>query len=378
MFDNLRKLIKTRASSEAAELLNKLDDSVLSEIVGELLEKSNSGRKGNPFLTLFSKKGSRKDAHMLRDAIGHHVSHYKAARKKEDELTAAGDSEGAKKFADAANQHILAVKNKMYLAKKKHGNGAISLDAVNPKYWEQNHIGTDNKKRNSKGWGIPISAKNAKTLRFLDQAPHESHKDENSKGHKHTYGAGHEGGYPFGQISISASDGAGGFHPKKYISIDDKLESPGEYVPHEFDSHPLLSTFGGKKPLFERKSQSFGDIGSDDYNRNIQEVGQAVKDWVSGASGHWDSYMKRHREMEQADPEGYRNRGSEPFGGMPVANIKVSGEEDSAPTKTIIKKPSSLTMKKPTKNAESSPIVKIDRDNEKVSGDIKIRGKDER
>lgn len=286
-------LIRKTSDSSLVELLKTLPDDALASHVTESLQKmsNNAGTKANHALNHFNSHihedsdGFNLEGEMLRDALGHHLSHYKSALRENDR--------------GIADKHLSQVVNLMHLANKLHtiSGGKIRVGSgddgygsagpmVQPSSWEMNY--TSDKRTPDgrlhqlpKGWGRDTSKADSMfpDYRFLEMAPHPSSNRSDVK--KHTDQA-----YPFHELRVN----------DKYVHIEDKPHQAGEFTPHEFDSHPVVGHHDIEQKRFgEPQKQSYKNQYMD-----FEHGGQAEK------------WLTRHEAESYADPEKYFSRGSEP------------------------------------------------------------------
>lgn len=281
--DNFRDLLlKKCEDSSLKNLIQFAREDLLTELVFESLEKmADAKHKGDTANVALRNFGSEMDHEthpdMVRDALGHHATRYKAA--------VAGDRK------DLANAHAKQFFNIVNLAQKaqKHSDGKLDVSAVSPHAWERNsktnqydadHPMVAAGKRSpgdfvtdTKGWSY-----SGKDYSFLQDAPHESYVKEIRR-------HGHNDAYPMQETRING----------KHITVDDM--DPSElkgYESHEFDHHPIM----------EHGKQHAGKRSPEDDARYDSET-MAYDD-----SPHMDKYFDRHDAMKEADPEGYAARGS--------------------------------------------------------------------
>ena len=132
--NSFRELLLKKANGHTKDLFSIIKDDLLYDLVLESLEKAskhkNAGKKTNSMATVWSKLTSAKDAHMLRDALGHHVSHYQAARKAEEGAKSKSMSIAAEDHSKKADKHLKQVMHIAHLAHKTSGNGNMTFDAI--------------------------------------------------------------------------------------------------------------------------------------------------------------------------------------------------------------------------------------------------------
>ena len=274
-------LVKKSDDSSLQNLIKFIREDVLVDLVMESLEKmADSKLKGDTANVALRNFGTEMDPDthpaMIRDALGHHASQYKAAAESKNQKL--------------ANAHARQFYDIMNIAQKvqKHSDGKLDVNAVSPHAWERNaKLGQYNEehplvlagKRNpgdfvtdTRGW-----SHTGKDFSFLQQPPHEAYSGEISK-------HGHNDAYPMEQTRING----------KYIPIDnvDPKELAG-YKAHEFDHHPIMKH--GQIPAGKRTPED--DV---KYDNEVSEYED---------SQHMSNYWDRHSEAEKRNPEGYKRRG---------------------------------------------------------------------
>lgn len=226
-----------------------------------------------------AKMEPEREPHMIREALGHHASRYKAALGKGDE-----------KLANEHAGHFFRILNMVHKA-EPHSHGKLQVQAVPVQPWERNHpsrsetyaqrmardpvyAAKDNpykrgKKKahqyveDTKGFAFEPAKNDWSVLRA---APHASYSREVSK-------HGHNGPYPMEQTKING----------KYITIDDSVDPHDGNKLHPFDSHPILTHYN--HPVTKRTAkdeatyhaQRDAYLGSDHMDRHY-----AQQDSVSG------------------------------------------------------------------------------------------------
>ena len=192
-------------------------------------------RKINSALNHYAQSMTNKDIHVLRDALSHHLSHYKKALEN-----------GNREVADA---HLEKVVPLIDLAARstKNSGGLASFKAPNPMAWEMNYTTNDRKEngewhRDPKGWGARASKKRVAggrpipDYRYFEMPPHAGHSSHEDHMHR--------GGYPFEEIQIGKdsdiNEGKAHLHEKDVVSTD-------TFTPHPFDSHPIHKIFASPK-----------------------------------------------------------------------------------------------------------------------------------
>jgi len=280
---SFRELLLKKCEDDSLKGLIKFaKEDIIAELVFESLEKmADAKHKGDSANMALRNFGSEMDSEthpdMIRDALGHHASRYKAAV-------------GANR-QDLANAHakqFYSIINTSHLA-QKHSDGKLDVNAVSPTPWERhsklNQYDDDSAmvqagKRKSgqfvtdtKGWNYK-----GKDYSFLQKAPHGSQVKEIRR-------HGHDDAYPMEQTRVNG----------KYIHIDDVDSNDLKgYEGHEFDNHPIMTH--GKQSAGKRTPE-------DDQKYDTEAM--AFDD-----SKHMDKYFDRHDAMREDDPDKYDARGS--------------------------------------------------------------------
>ena len=281
--DSFRELLvkKAQGDDNLQTLVKFIDSDVLAEKALESLEKmARSRHKGDTANLALRDFATDMDPEMhpkmIRDALGHHVSRYKAAL-----------GAGRK---DLANQHAKQAFNIMNMADRaqKHSQGKLAFDHVSPHAWERNKMAStydaDHPKVKEGKYRAGDFKTKTKGLNYrgsdyshLQSAPHESFKRE-IKRH------GHNQAYPFREMKVNG----------KYIHIDDDVGELQGYESHPFDHHPIMEHYG-----VSSKNRTA------DHDKSYFEAKNAYYD-----SEHLDNFFDRHEKLEALDPEAYGMRGS--------------------------------------------------------------------
>jgi hypothetical protein len=289
-------LKKAEGNPTLQTLIRFAKDEIIAERVLESLEKmarphASMGRGANAGVVAFANQLKNKDVEMMRDSLGHHIAHHKAALK-------AGNR-------DVADQHLGKIIPLMHLAGRSsaHSGGQLGLDYTPLEPWESNytsldrHTGTTGKlKEGTKGLGRrPKSShpegghtkrtsehRNVPDYRYLEMAPHAGHPDlKNSK---------HKGGYPFEEVQMGnpAKIDSG----EAYLHIPE-VEAKEEFTPHAFDHHPI---------------HSVSDLKQDSLTPDkVEAFAKQMQDWHEHPEHKkWNDTIKSHYA---ADPEAYKMRG---------------------------------------------------------------------
>lgn len=315
-----RELLLKKAANDPTlqTLIDVMKDEIIAEKVMEALEKmarpqASMGRSANAGVTAFGNQLKNKDVEMMRDALAHHVNHYRSALK-----------EGKR---DIADKHLNKIIPMMHLAARAgaHSNGQLGLDYIPTEPWETNYTSTERRpetgklKEGTKGLRRRLNSasrdKNPRSVsdyRYLEMAPHEEHADSKKSPHK--------GGYPFEEIQLG--------NPAKvdakeaYLHLHD-VGPQDEYVPHPFDEHPIHE-------VAEHKQDSMTPEQMEDFATKMQG-------WHG--SEHNAKWMEGVKRLHANDPDGFKARGKTKPGhhyegikllDQPHAKAKASGGVDVA------------------------------------------------
>lgn len=357
------------------------DDLLAEEVIESLLKMAEPsaamGRGANSALTSYAGHMDNSDVEQLRDALGHHVSHYRGALKS---MHAAQDPTQKAKLRGVADQHLNRIMPLMHLAGRagKHSGGKMTLDYTSTTPWESNyttlerHPETGKLKEGTKDLGRRASPKanrekNPRAVpdyRYLEMAPHAEHGSTGRMPHK--------GGYPFEEIQLGSPQkrDAG----QAYLNIED-IADKQDYTPHPFDQHPVhaLADHPEHHLTPEQKEKFINDLAA----------------WKG--SEHHKQWLADQKARFQKDPEGYKARGTKkpghhyegiPLGEQPeharakVAPAAVPAEAPAiaeqavapqaaqvaapaqvAPPAAAPKKTGALDISKPPKEGLPQPIV---------------------
>jgi hypothetical protein len=276
-------------------IVNADNDFLLNRILESLEKmatpKENMGLKANAAIVAMAKRLTNKDVAMVRDALGHHMSHYKAARKAGDRKT--------------ADMHLNKLIPMMHLIARIGAKNPqmINLDYVpGIRAWELNYTRSDKVPGSSKYKEDPkgLRRRPANTVR----SPHpEDHPEFNSKKarsvpdyrylemppHPHLAdeAAPHTSGYPFELTRVgptSLLDQGHGF-----LNIKD-IEGKEGYVPHAFDHHPI---------------HELADMPQDKMTpEKMSNFVESLKAWHK--SPHSVGWMQEQEKAFQSNPENFR------------------------------------------------------------------------
>lgn len=293
-------LKKAEGNPYLQTLIEYAKEDILAEGVIESLLKmaepsAAMGRGANSAITSYAGSMDNSDVEQLRDALGHHVSHYKGALKG---MHTASDPSQKAKFRTAADQHLEKLVPLMHLAGRagKHSGGKMTLDYVGTTPWESNYTTIERHTHNGKlkegtkdlGRRPAKNANRSKNpravpdYRYLEMAPHAGHGMSEKMPHK--------GGYPFEEIQLGspAKRDAG----QAYLHIED-VQHPGQFVPHAFDQHPIHAVADDPEHHLapEQKEKFINDLAN-------WKSSEPHKQWLADQKAKY-----------QKDPESYKKRG---------------------------------------------------------------------
>jgi len=307
------------------------DDLIADEVVESLLKMAEPsaamGRGANSALTSFAGNMDNSDVEQMRDALGHHISHYKGALKT---MHAAKDPVQKAKLRGVADQHLDKIVPLMHIAGRagKHSGGKLTLDYPSTTPWESNYTTIDRHEHNgklkegTKDLGRrpkPSSSRDRNPravpdYRYLEMAPHGGHTMSGKMPHK--------GGYPFEEVQLGSpmKRDAG----QAYLPIEDVGEVK-DFVPHPFDQHPIheVADHPEHKLAQEHKDKFINDLAA----------------WKS--SEHHKKWLEDQKAKFKANPEAYKARGTKKpahtFEGIPLqeqpAHARTNAEPVAAPAK---------------------------------------------
>ncbi len=296
-------------------LIEYAKDDLIAEEVLESLRKmaepsAAMGRGANHGVTSYAANLTPTHVEQLRDALGHHISHYRGALKS---MHAATDPKEKAKLRGVADQHLNKVVPLMHLAGRagKHSSGQMTLDYPTMTPWESNYTTVERHPHNGKlkegtkdlGRRPSPNAnrqRNPKAVpdyRYLEMAPHGGHASSSKMPHK--------GGYPFEEIQLGspAKRDAG----QAYLPLEE-VGDIKDFTPHPFDSHPIHSVADSPEHHLspEQKEKFNTDLAGWD-------AGESHKNWLA-----------RQKEKYQKDPEGYKGRGTKKpahhYEGIPLSD----------------------------------------------------------
>jgi hypothetical protein len=296
-------LRKAGGNDNLLSLISGVDEDFLVNSVVEALEKmakptNLTGTNANGPLTSFGTNIDKTDVNQLRDALGHHLSHYKAALKAHH---AAPEGPDKAKMRQVADQHLNHVIPLMHLAARAgaHSQGKLGIDYPPLAPWETNYTTLErtdkgrflrdpkllrvrpsqNARRDDSGdkitTGIP-------DYRYLEMPPHPGHEANATMPHT--------GGYPWEEVQVGAPADIDA--KKAYLHVED-IADKKDYVPHEFDKHPI---------------RNVADIQADYLTpETLQNHANEMQGWRGGE--HHKKWIEGQREKYTADREGYTKRG---------------------------------------------------------------------
>lgn len=273
------------------------DDLIVDGVIESLLKMAEPsaamGRGANSALTSYAASMDNSDVEQIRDALAHHISHYRGALKA-----------GNRAVADA---HLNKIIPMMHLAGRagRHSNGKMVLDYVSTTPWETNYTtharhegsgllkeGTKDLGRRPKKMRGGVLEPHQRTLdhrgvpdyRYLEMPPHALHETSAKMPHK--------GGYPFEEIQLGnpAKRDAG----KAYLPIED-VGPVNQYVPHPFDQHPVHAV-----------------ADTPEHHLTPEEKEKFVNELAAWKSGsHHQKWLQDQKAKFQADKEAYLARGTQ-------------------------------------------------------------------
>lgn len=332
------------------------DDFIIEEVMESLLKMAEPsaamGRGANHAVTTYGSTMKPVHVEQLRDALGHHISHYASALKAHHE---SADPEEKKKLRAVADQHLDKIIPMMHLAGRaaKHSHGQLVLDYPSTTPWESNYTTTDRHAHNgklkegtkdlgrrpAKSANRSVNVRAVPDYRYLEMAPHPEHAMTEKMQHK--------GAYPFEEIQLGSP--AKRDLGQAYLPIRD-VGKVTEYTPHPFDNHPVnkLADHSEKDLLPEHR---------ENFNKEAAS-------WVD--TEHHKKWMDNQKSEYQKNPEEYKKRGTTKpahvFKDIPLRpqpeNISATASA-AAPaaqeTKPAPAAPSDIDISKPPVGAD--PIV---------------------
>lgn len=271
MFEALKDILVLKADSdELKELVKSMPASFFEKYI-DILEKARSRHKGLqanfPVRDFGMEMDPELEPEMIRDALGHHVSHYKAAFHKGNHVL--------------ANKHAKQAMVLMNLADilQDHSHGKLKFDHVPTHPWErnkytnrydENHEKVKTGKAKVGDWVTNVKglsySKAGSDYSFLQSNPHESYASETGR-------HGHQGAYPWEHIKVN----------DKHIHIED-VPAQRDYVPHPFDTHPIIEHFDESAKNRTSAADQAYISARDDWHDKLPHV-HAYFDRVEGRKG---------------------------------------------------------------------------------------------
>jgi hypothetical protein len=334
-------LQKSAGNKILSSFVQDIGGDFIASCVSEVLEKMASttkrtGFNANRLVAAYAANLDPTDVRQLRDAMSHHVSHYRAALKKMHSFPE--NSPERTHMREVADQHLEHLLPLMHLAGKAgfhskdlKGNKRLALSYVDHlPAWETNyttidrhspsntscpgcvsgdhakkwgagtntgHFMRDTEKldarpsKNSEKWSPAKQARGVPDLHYLEMAPHPGHKSVSEMPHTQ--------GYPWDEVQIGSPKEID--EGKGYLSIDD-VPDKQEYTPHPFDAHPLNEKSGNTPKRMHDINNAF--IGPE----NAQKIARRMAEWHS--SPHHEQWLKSQEEAYKKDPKAYMARGT--------------------------------------------------------------------
>jgi hypothetical protein len=321
---SLKQLLLRKTEDESLRTLIKMvAEDVLADQVLESLEKmairKGVGSHANMAIRDFGvEMDPELEPAMIREALGHHASRYKAA-------LAAGD----KKMANDHAANFFKIMDLIHHV-QPHSHGKLKADMVDIKPWERTHPSrsetfadriakdpeyakdnpvTRGKKKahqfvnDTVGFGFVPKGND---WSFLQNDPHGAYSDETSR-------HGHVGAYPMEHVKING----------KYIPIEPVENLYDNKSSHPFDYHPIMSHY--RESVKTRTPER-----DDQYRKEHAEY---------SASPHVESHLTHQQSLIESGA--HENRGNEP--GEPVhptskrIEIGKPTQAESAPVEPVSK-----------------------------------------
>jgi hypothetical protein len=258
----IRELLLRKADSEPLTLfLKHATDATIEQLVLESLKKmaSYSGKRGTRYNAAVrdfldsavaeTSAGEPSPMEGLRDAMGHHVSKYAAARASGNQDLAEQHAKQFTKLGHLGSKLDATAKTIAHFEPDHPADYRASMldsakfEAPDLQAWQSTspaHFQDANKSSgvDITGWrahdkqtGVRTKGKEGHpdkmSFGWYANDPHPTHRD--TAGHK---ARGHDRGYPFEQVKVN----------DKHIPIG-ASESSGQYEAHPFDSHPIVSHY---------------------------------------------------------------------------------------------------------------------------------------
>lgn len=345
---SFREILLKKADDDSYlhTLIKYAKDEFIADEVIEALRKmaepsAAMGRGANHAVTTYA--AGMKPAHVeqLRDALGHHVSHYKAALQAHH---AAKDPKEAAKMRGIADQHLNKIVPLMHLAGRasKHSGGNLTLDYPTMTPWETNYttperLPNGKLKEGTKDLGRRPSpnanrSKNPRGVpdyRYLEMPPHPEHQGSGKMAHT--------GAYPFEDIQL----GTPGKRDtnQAYLPTED-IKDKKEYTPHPFDAHPV----------HKHADTPHGELGPE----HLENINSGLAGWAD--SEHHKKWLADQKAKFAADPEAYKARGSKKsesvYEGIPPTEMEHHKNRPASEA------PTSAAQQVPTEAPQGSTILR--------------------
>lgn len=290
-------LRKAEGNKDLQTLVEYMGEEVLINSVVDALEKMAkpthlTGTNANGPVTSFGANLDRTDVSQLRDALGHHLSHYKAALKEHHAAPEGPQKEHMRQVADKHLEHVLPL---MHLAARAsaHSKGKLGIDYPPLAPWETNYTTLERNdngrfKRDAKllrarpAKSAREGGRGIKDYRYFEMPPHPGHDDVGKMPHT--------GGYPWEDVQVGAPQDIDS--KKAYLPIEDVADKK-DYSPHSFDQHPI---------------RGVQDVQADHLTPEaMQGFAGALSNWRSGE--HHKKWLEDQKAKYTADKEGFTKRG---------------------------------------------------------------------
>ena len=293
----LLKKAENLGNKNLLSFVKDIEENFLVESVVDALEKmakptNLTGTNANGPVSTFGANLDKTDVMQLRDALGHHLSHYKAALKAHH---AAPEGPQKAQLRSVADKHLEHAVPLMHLTARAaaHSGGKLGIDYPPLAPWETNYTTLDRNengrfKRDAKLLRARIApsaregGRGIKDYRYLEMAAHPGHDDISKMPHT--------GGYPWEDVQVGAPADIDA--KKAHLHLED-IPDKKEYTPHPFDKHPI---------------REVADVQADHLtdDARAKHAGD-VQGWRSGE--HHKKWMEEQKTKFAADKEGYLKRG---------------------------------------------------------------------
>lgn len=287
--DSFRELLLKKADGDPTlqSFIKYVREDLIADHALDILEKmaraSHKGDTANLAMRDFATEMDPElHPHLIRDALGHHASQYKASLKT-----------GNKALANRHAEQMFKIMN-MADRVQKHTGGKLSFEHVSTHPWERNkfkntyaedHPKVQEGKYKAGDFTTKTKGLNYKgsDYSFLHEAPFTGKDAYKKEVERH----GHSKAYPFEQMRVNG----------KHIHVDDDADVSQGYKEHPFDKHPIMS--------------HYADAAHDRTPEKEQQY-LAEKEKFYNEQPHLDEFFKRHAELEAKDPQAYAQRGMKP------------------------------------------------------------------